>query len=387
MARPRSILHVDMDSFYVSVERLLNPDLIGKPDVVGGPPNSRGVVASASYEARTYGVRSAMPCAQAYRLCPELVFVSSGFGVYSEYSRKIRDVLQTFTPLAQMASQDEAYLDMTGTERLWGNPEETGRRIKEDLRVKTGLPCTVGASTSRTVSKIASAHAKPDGLLWVRPGQEAEFLAPLPAGALPGIGPKTQTRLRELNVHTLGDLQRLGCDECHRLLGEHGESLWKRASGIDKNTVESESGPPKQVSHETTFGEDISDSEVLNRHIAALSDHVASRLRAQDLTAFTIGIKFRYADFETHGASFTIDSPTNDPSCIRDEARRLLNEKRDARRPLRLIGVSTSNFVAGGEGQMDLLTAGTSERRTRLWKAVDAVRDKYGDNAIEHGGT
>ncbi len=386
MHRQRLVFHVDMDSFYVSVERLLNPDLVGKPVVVGGPPNSRGVVASASYEARAFGVRSAMPCSQAYRLCPQLVFVGSGFGVYSEYSRRIGDVLRTFTPLVQMASQDEAYLDMSGTERLWGDPEASARSIKTRLREDTGLPCTVGASSSRTVSKIASAHAKPDGLLWVRPGGERGFLAPLDAGRLPGIGAKTQTRLRELGIRTLGDIQRVGRVECRRLFGDHGASLWDRASGIDDNAVEPDTGPPKQVSHETTFAEDISDSGELSRRIAALSDKVASRLRAQDLTAFTVGIKFRYADFETHGASRTLENPTNDPSVLRDEARGLLAEKRDPRRPLRLIGVAASGLVGGGEGQMDMLSAERDERRERLWKAVDALRGKYGEDAVERGG-
>jgi len=383
--RPRIIVHIDMDSFYVSVERLLDPDLIGKPVVVGGPPDSRGVVASASYEARKFGVRSAMPCSQAYRLCPQLVFVSSGFDVYSQYSRRIAEILGTFTPLCQMASQDEAYLDMTGTERLWGDPEAAGERMKERIREETGLPCTVGASTARVVSKIASAHAKPDGLLWIRPGDEARFLAPLDISRMPGIGPSTQKRLRDLGLQTLGDLQRLGSSECARLFGEHGGHLWERASGIDDTPVESDSGPPKQVSHETTFSEDVAETAALDRCIALLSDKVASRLRRADLTAFTIGIKFRYADFETHTAAATLPAPTSDPSVIRDEARDLLARKRSAARPLRLIGVTATGLVEGGGHQTDLLSTPGSEKSQRLWKAVDALREKYGDSTISRG--
>lgn len=388
MSSSRIVLHVDMDSFYVSVERLLDPSLVGKPVVVGGPPDSRGVVSSASYEARAFGVRSAMPCSQAFRLCPQAIFVSSGFGIYSKYSRLIAETLSTFTPLAEMASQDEAYLDMTGTERLWGGPLDMGRRIKAAIRDRTGLPCTVAGSANRLVSKIGTDTVKPDGLLWVEPGTEAAFLAPMATGKMPGIGPKTVERLRELGLRTLGDIQRLGRAECARLFGEHGDSLWERASGIDAAPVAAEAGPPRQISHETTFDRDISDAAALNAVLADLSDRAAERLRADGLFAWTISVKFRYREFETHGASRTLESPTHDPSVIRDEARALLAAKREPHRPLRLVGVACSNLAESDEGQMDLLDEGTGrEKRERLWNAVDALRAKYGRGAVKPGGT
>jgi len=376
-----------MDSFYVSVERLLNPDLIGKPVVVGGPPQSRGVVSSASYEARAFGVQSAMPSAQAYRLCPQAIFVGSSFETYARYSRMIAETLATFTPLAEMASQDEAYMDMTGTERLWGGPEEMGRRIKAAVRERTGLPCTVAASPSRLVSKIATDTVKPDGLVWVRPGTEAAFLAPLAVGRMPGVGPKTQDRLGELGMKTLGDIQRLGRAECRRLFGEQGESLWDRSSGIDDAPVSGEWGPPKQVSHETTFDRDISDAAALNAIVADLADRVAERLRADGLFAWTVSVKFRYREFETRGGSRTLEAPTHDPATIRDEARSILAAKREPHRPLRLVGVACSNIAESDEGQMDMVADGTDrEKRERLWNAVDALRAKYGRGSVKNAG-
>lgn len=380
-----TILHVDMDSFYVSVERLLDPSLVGKPVVVGGRPDSRGVVASASYEARRFGVRSAMPSAQAYRLCPQAVFVSGGYGKYSEYSRKIRAVLERMTPLVQFASQDEAYLDMTGTERLWGAPVEMGRRVREAILADTGLPCSVGIGTNKMIAKIASSLCKPKGMLWVPAGSEERFLAPLDVGEIPGLGPKSQKRLHELGIRRVGDLQALGAEGCRRLFGDHGEELFERAMGRLSSVVATEE-EAKSISHETTFEQDVASGEELEAVLLGLSERVAARVRRDGVWANTIGIKFRYANFETHTAARSLSTPTRDDRTIFRTAVELLRAKWDARRALRLVGVACSNLTDEC-GQMDLLGAGEdSARREKLLEAIDALREKHGTKAIRSAG-
>lgn len=383
---PGTIIHVDMDSFYVSVERLLDSSLDGKPVVVGGKPNSRGVVASASYEARAFGVRSAMPSSQAYRLCPQAIFVAGNYSKYSHYSRQTREVMQSMTPLVQVASQDEAYLDMTGTERLWGTPVAMGGRLREEIMSKTGLPCSVGISSNKMVSKIASSICKPKGLLWVPPGSEALFLAPLKVGRIPGLGPKSQKRLHELGIQRIGDLQKLGRDDCIRLFGPHGGELFEKAMGNSSARVVTEE-ETKSISHETTFERDIVDAEELSRVLSQLSERVAARVRRDGYWASTIGIKFRYSDFETHTGARTLSAPTRDDRLIFRTASELFTAKREKNRPIRLLGVVCSSLVAE-ESQLDLL--GKSEesgRRDRLMTAIDALREKHGFGSIRNASS
>ncbi len=382
MPPPRTIIHVDMDCFFVSVERLLDPSLIGKPVIVGGPSDSRSVVSSASYEARKFGVHSAMPCSQARRLCPQAIFVSGSYGRYGEYSRAIRETLESLTPLVQMASQDEAYLDMTGTERLWGSPVEMGDRVRRAIWEKVKLPSSVGISSTKTVSKIASDLCKPRGLLWVPAGTEKEFLRPLPVGKMPGIGKKTQEALKKLGVLRLGDLQSLGTETCVRLFGKHGASLHARAMGTETSVVVTEEDV-KSISNELTFDRDTNDAEYLSGVLCALSEKVAHRMRRAELSGRTVQIKFRYANFETHTAARTLDGPTQDQKVIFRTALELLESKRDPERPLRLIGVGCTN-LEGECMQLDLLDAELPdlEKRDRLNHALDEVRARYGEKII-----
>jgi DNA polymerase IV len=382
----RHILHVDMDSFYVSVERLRDPSLISKPVIVGGPPTGRGVVSSASYEARKYGVRSAMPCATAAKLCPSAIFVSGSFARYSEYARQILEVFSHFTPVVQMASQDEGYLDMGGTERLWGPPLAAAHRIREEILRATGLPCSVGAATSKMVAKIASGLCKPKGVLWVPAGSESDFLAPLPVGTIPGVGKKTEERLTHLGIRYVRDLQRLGRVELVRLFGRNGEVLHDAAHGIGFSQVETDTDR-KSLGAEETFDRDISDPERLAAILLALSEKVARRLRTEGLAATTVSIKYRYEDFETHTAARSLAMPVSDDLAIASIARELLIQKRDSARALRLVGVSTSNFRDAG-GQGDLLSEMPDNTRTdRLMKAMDALASRHGDAVVRRGGT
>lgn len=383
---PPTIAHLDMDSFYVSVERLLDPSLEGKPVVVGGTPDGRGVVASASYEARAFGVRSAMPSAHALRLCPQLVFIHGDLAKYAEHSRRVRDVLSGFTPVVEMASQDEAYLDLTGTERLWGSPPRAAGRIRDAVRERTGLPCSIGVATRKHIAKIASALCKPRGLLWVPSGSERAFLAPLPAGRMPGIGPKAQERLASLGIKTLGQLQQAGPGALESAFGAHAESIRQRALGESGAVLDPDS-EAKSISHETTFEEDIADAGQLRAVVWGLAEKVAARLRAAGVHASTIVLKYRYAGFETHTASRTLGAATQDDRALAEACVEMLEAKRDKSRPIRLLGVGASG-LCGDAGQLDLLAGAESDPRgKRVAAALDAIRGRHGFKAIGRAGS
>jgi len=381
----RLIVHLDMDAFYVSVERLRDPSLKGKPVIVGGSPDGRGVVASASYEARAFGVRSAMPSSVAARLCPQAVWVHGAMENYAEYSQRINAVLETFTPVVQMASQDEAYLDMTGTERLWGPPLQMGDRLRSAVMGATSLPCSLGIGPTRTVAKIASAACKPRGMLWV-PALAAEaFLARLDVSAMPGIGAKTEARLRAIGLRTLGDIQRLGRDPMRRVLGEHGVELWERAMALRGGEVGT-AGDAKSISNEVTFETDLTDRADMADVLLALAEKVASRARASGAVGRTISLKYRYAGFETHTAARTLSSPTCDEGIVHQVAVELLEAKRDQARAIRLLGVALTSLEYDG-GQQDLVEqADGEERHARLLGAIDTIRDRYGFQTIRRLG-
>jgi len=389
------IFHVDMDAFFVSVEALYDPSLRGKAVIVGGNPNQRGVVAAASYEARRYGIHSAMPARTAARLCPHAIFVPPHRERYAAASRRIREVFSEFSPQVEMVSVDEAYLNLTGTERLWGPPLRAADRLHGEIARRTELPCSIGISRQRRVSKIASDQAKPNGILWVMPGREAEFLAPLPVGKIPGVGKVTQATLREMGIQTVGDVARCGPELLRSRLGQYGPALFAiaRGEGGGDNSGATEKDDfgdggadaqlsTKSIGHEETFAEDISDAAELETVLADLSQRVAARLRDHGLHARTITLKLRYAGFQTITRAETLPESTQLDGVILDSARRLLRRHWDRRRAVRLLGVQASG-LASAAGQENLLEAVPRQKWSRVLAAADRLRDRYGFASVQ----
>jgi DNA polymerase-4 len=382
----RAILHVDMDAFFASVEQLDHPEWRGLPVVVGGSPDKRGVIAAASYEARRYGVRSAMSAARASQLLPpEAVWTRGSFERYGEISHQVFDLLRRVTPEVQAASIDEAYLDVTPGAH-GEHPLTIARAIMESVE-GIGITCSVGVAAAKTVAKIASDLDKPRGLTVVWPGEEAAFLAPLDISLMPGIGPQTASRLRALGIRTLGDLAGLDDVTARQVLGNHGPSLVLRASGVDARSVRDRE-PVKSVSNERTFSKDIRDVAQVHDVLAGLSEHVASRLRRQALQGRTIHLKIRFADFTTKTAQETLPEPTDSTAVVAAAIMRLLKAQWTAGVGIRLLGVGVSGF---GEAprQLELLPDGSSvpdERRCRIERTVDELRERFGDDAVGFGG-
>jgi DNA polymerase IV len=381
----RTIFHVDMDAFFVSVEELYDPSLKCKPVVVGGQRDERGVVSAASYAARKFGVHSAMPLRTAAKLCPQAIFVNGHPERYREYSAKVHEVLGHFSPLVEMASVDEAYLDMTGTERLHGRPLHSAQRLHADMKSLTQLNCSIGIGTSRLIAKVSSAKAKPNGVFWVLPGQEAKFLAPLAVGDIPGVGKVMEQKLHAIGIQKVGDLARLDDRDLEHRFGKWGLALAGKSRGKDAggwfdNEV-GENVDPKSISHEHTFNEDTRDAERLESTLMRLSEMVGRRLREGRYFARTLQLKLRYKDFTTITRARSLDQPTQMDNRIFDEARGLLfdNWKRDA--PVRLLGVQASNFESSPE-QLDLLEPSQQQRWQKALAAADHLRDKFGESAI-----
>jgi DNA polymerase-4 len=381
----KTVFHVDMDAFFVSVEELFNPSLQGKAVVVGGRPNERGVVSAASYEARKFGVHSAMPLRTAARLCPQAIFVDGHPARYREYSGRVFEVLNRFSPLVEMASIDEAYLDMTGTERLHGPPVRAAHALHEAMKSETRLNCSIGIATARLVAKVASDQAKPNGVLWIVPGREAAFLAPLEVRKIPGVGKVTEKNLHALSIRKVGDLARLDDGFLETRFGKWGLALAGKARGLDAGGwFDTEIGAdtdPKSVSHEHTFNEDSCDRAVLEATLARLSEMVGRRLREGGLKARTVQLKLRYSDFSTITRAHSIERPTQIDTEIFDQARALFYQNWKAGARVRLLGVQTSSFEDTHE-QMDLLDGGKHERWQQALEAADRLRDKYGDSAV-----
>ncbi len=381
----KTIFHVDMDAFFVSVEELFDPSLKGKPVVVGGRPHERGVVAAASYEARKYGIHSAMPLRTAGRLCPHAIFLDGHPERYREYSEKVYSVLTRFSPAVEMASIDEAYLDMTGTERLLGPPLKAAHRLHETIRRETGLNCSIGIAASRLVAKVASDQAKPNGILWVLPGMEARFLAPLDVRKIPGVGKVTENRLRELGIHKVGDLTRLDEAFLEQQFGQWGLALAGKARGLDAGGwFDAEIGseaPPKSISHEHTFERDTADQELLESTLVRLASMVGRRLREHGLFARTVQLKLRYHDFVTITRARTLPQATQLDGVLADEARRLFRANWKTGALVRLLGVQATGLESAA-GQLDLLAESEKERWRRALAAADQIRDRYGESAL-----
>ncbi len=382
----RAILHCDLDAFYASVEQRDHPELRGKPVIVGGRAHERGVVAAASYEARAFGVRSAMPLRTAAQLCPDGVFVPGDHHRYGEASEQVMALFAERTPLVQPISLDEAFLDVTGTHHLFGGPVAIARALKADVRARCGLVLSVGVAANKLCAKIASDLRKPDGLVVVEPGKEAAFLAPLPLSRLWGVGPKTREVLEAWGMRTIGDLAAFDAAALEARFGTHGASIAARARGIDGDYVVPE-WDAKSIGHEHTFDRDTLDPGVVERMLLRLAEGVGKRLRAADVRARTLTLKLRVAPFETRTRQRTLSEPTSDDLAIYRVARGLLREVlREDREhgnvsPVRLVGVQASSLVAGE--QLGLFDAA---RAARLNAALDAVRRRFGDDALDRAG-
>jgi DNA polymerase-4 len=381
----KTYFHIDMDAFFVSVEELFDPSLKGKPVVVGGRPNQRGVVSAASYAARKFGVHSAMPLRTAYRLCPQAIFVDGHPERYRDCSRQVFRVLKSFSPQVDMASIDEAYMNLTGTERLHGPPLKAADSLHNQMKRETRLNCSIGISSSRMVAKVASDQAKPNGILWIVPGQEARFLAPLDVRKIPGVGKVTEKHLNDCGIRKVGDLARLEEGFLLEKFGQWGLALAGKARGMDAGGwFDGEVGDhvdAKSISHEHTFNEDTADVERLEATLARLSEMVGRRLREQGFYARTIQLKLRYSDFSTITRAHTLDHATQLDTEIFQQARALLDENRKPRSTIRLLGVHASHLESG-EGQLSLLEEEKTGRWRRALAAVDHIRDKFGEGSV-----
>ena len=350
---PRAIVHLDLDAFYAAVEVLENPGLAGKPVLIGGRPGERGVVATASYPARAFGVHSAMPMARALALCPQAIVLPARHKLYREYSRRVMAILHQTSPLVEQISIDEAYLDLTDQIAAWNDAVEIARRLQARVKDQVGLSASLGVATNKLVAKVASDRDKPGGLTVVRPGEEAAFLAPLPARVLWGVGPVTAQRLAEMGVETVGALARLPEQELCARFGKHGAEMAQRARGTDERPVVTEH-ERKSVSQERTFAHDLHEPDALRRELWQLSQGVAQRLKRAEMAAGTVAIKLRYADFTTLTRQMSLAVPTDDEQAIYRAARTLLRRAWQRGRPVRLLGVAGRD-LSPPAGQLPLL--------------------------------
>lgn len=382
----RRILHIDMDAFFASVEAVLHPELKGKPLIVGGDPeDSRSVVSSASYEARTFGVRSAMPIAQAKKLCPHGVFIACSHGVYGETSHRIHALLETVTPHVQMASIDEANLDITGSIHLFGTETALAAHLKAAILQQEGLTATIGIASNKMVAKIAANQCKPDGCLSVETGMEQAFLAPLPVGVLPGVGPRTRESLEALGIMTVKQLAETPEPLLKRVMGEQGAfGLHEAAHGLGSDEVVCRS-LPKSISRETTFSQDILDWRMIEPVLFHLAEHCAYTLRSEGLETRRVTLKVRYGDFETKTFAHSLSEPTALDSAIIQALRDLLPKGKARRARVRLVGVNLS-LLTFNQHQMELFNREHDEKWERVLRSVDAVRDKLGFDMMRLGG-
>jgi DNA polymerase IV len=374
----RTILHVDLDAFFAAVEQRDHPELRGLPVVVGiGGTNDRGVVSAASYEARRFGVHSAMPIRTAKRLCPDCIFVPVHGAQYQRVSRQVMAILRRFTPLVEPISIDEAFLDVTGSRALFGDGEAIARAIKTAIHAELELTASVGVATTKLVAKIGSDLRKPDGLVVVPPGEEASFLAPLPISRLWGVGPQTAAALRDFGVTTIGDLAAVERSALVRRFGNHGATLVDRALGGDPDPV-ADPDAAKSIGHEHTFDEDTSDPEVLERTLLAMAEGVSGRLRHAGLKASTVAVKVRDSAFETLTRQRTLREPTDMTEPIWRAALELARPQMRGKR-IRLVGITASNL---GEREQLALFEQDDERKRRVVEAADELRKRYGTRAV-----
>ena len=382
--RTRIILHVDVDAFFPSVEQVLRPELRGRPVIVGGRCTDRSVVASASYEARAFGVKTAMPIAAAHRLCPDGIFLRGNFHEYQAFSRRVEHILNQLSPDVQQLSLDDFYIDITGIERLHGPPFAAADRFKRRIKDETGLNVSMGIAGSKLVAKIASEQAKPNGIAEIKPGHERAFLRPLPVDELPGVGRRTLAALQRFNLHTIGDLARMDPRLLEQTFGVHGAHMARHARGEDNSAV-LPCGPVKSISRETTFEEDVAERRLVESMLYYLTERAAAQLRENRQQARCVTVKVRYPDFQTVSRSRTLDRPTDHDAIFYREVQAMARRLLERRMQVRLVGVCLSLLVEGVQRQRDFLEGATYDKRSRLYGGVDRVREKFGFSALVIG--
>ena len=379
----RCVFHIDLDAFFVSVEQVLAPQLKGKPVIVGGDPERRGVVASASYEARPFGIHAGMPLSQARRLCPQAIFIQANLSRYREASAKFMGILADFSPCMEPLGLDEAYLDITGYEQPYGSAQKLALAIKERVHKELKLTASVGIATCKVVAKIASDLCKPDGLLEVAPGGEQGFLNPLPVAKLPGVGKKTEQALEGMGISTIGELASVPLDKMRKQFGAIGIVIHSYAMGMDERSVEAP-GEPKSISKQITFAKDTLDHYSLEANLRWVCQEIGEELRCQNKRARCIAIRLRYADFETITRQLTLEEPLASNQLISITALQLLNKALAQKtKPARLIGVRVSNLV-GEQRQLHMFNS-RAGKLEQLNRAVELIRRKYGPTAIKTG--
>jgi len=382
---PTQIIHVDMDAFFASVEQLDNPALKGQPVIVGGRPGGRGVVSAASYEARAFGVHSAMPLKTALRLCPQGIFLPVRFARYGEISKHIREIFHRYTPMVEPLSSDEAFLDVKGSEGLFGSAETIGRKIKEEILNETGLTASVGLGPNKFLAKLASDLRKPDGFVVITLDKIREILDPLPVGRLWGVGKKAELRLHAQGYKTIGQIAAANPKALEMAFGPSAIHLWELAQGIDFRVVTPDR-LAKSLSADITFSEDIEDEEVLGEKLLDLVEHLGSRLRKKEIKAAVIEVKLRSSDFETRSVSKTLLEPMNETMLLWGEAKALLQKllKFDLL-PARLISVSAVRLVRPGEIQGGLFDTKIIKKQGEIDRTLDAIKEKFGSESIGRG--
>lgn len=383
----RKIIHLDLDAFFCAVEQLRKPELKGLPFAVGGRPEERGVVASCSYGARVFGVRSAMPMKRALQLCPKLIILPGDHREYRKYSQRVMELLDKLSPLVEQVSIDEAFLDISD---LNDHPEQFARKLQQDIHHSLNLPCSLGAASNKLVAKIANDYGKsqnrssepPNAVTYVAPGQETVFLAPLPVIALWGVGPKTAARLEELGIRTIGEVAQWPEAELIARFGKNGRELSRHSRGLDDSPVVT-SHETKSISQEVTFARDVSDPHVLSQTLHELSDSVGRRLRAEKLSGKTVKLKLRWSNFQTLTRQTTLTEPTDQGEVIFAVAEKLLGENWDGKMPIRLIGVGASGLDMYPR-QLSFWDK-SSERSQKLQEAIDQLQSRYGKSSIQRG--
>ncbi|WP_439697573.1 DNA polymerase IV [Mucilaginibacter sp. AW1-7] len=375
MDQKRYIVHIDLDSFFVSVERKFNPALIGIPVLIGGSAD-RGVVASCSYEARKFGIHSAMPMKQAMKLCPHATIVRGSHGRYSEASREVTDIIQDSVPLFQKSSVDEFYIDLTGMDRFY-DCYQVASNLRQRVIKETGLPISFGMASGKTVAKMATNAAKPNGQLFIKHGEELQFLAPLSISRIPGLGESTAQKLYQYGIEKIGDLQRTNLRFLETVFGKAGIFLWERAHGIDHSEITPHSDR-KSISTEHTFDINVNDQRTIETILISMTEELSSKLRRENKLASCLAIKIRYANFETHTQQQKI-ALTAAEHILLPGVKNLLKKAWNQHRPIRLIGVRLSN-LASGRYQINLFE--DNEERIRLYQAMDNINFKFGDKTV-----